>query len=707
MWKQLLPGKDALTCRLCWSITLAVFTGIVIIEALILIPSKFNYEQDLLESRVYAAHDAVRGALGGTETATQQQLEALVNNTSITGITIENGQGLSAGEVPDDTVREGGNLRQARDRGTPDRLSLYWPAGDLPMDYGIHARINTSDIDGEIRAFVWRIIGLVLLIALFVTVVTMAVLQCLLLSRLLTFRNRLREAGDDPDNPGQYYMVSQRRDELAEAISAFNDMLGHNARNLDNLRALNQELDRRVNARTKELTHTNEKLRQEVTERKAFEEELRHRNWYDALTDLPNRSLFEERLRQSLIDCHRDHTGGLMLVVGLDEFHTVNGTQGHETGDQILQEMARRLLELAPETATVARLGGDIFALMHPGYGDDLVPESARLAELITARLADPVQCNGQDIQCSSSMGIVLFPDDGTCVDMLLRNAEIAMYSAKQTPNSGYRFFEQEHGLQVQQRQERLKGLRRALRENELELHYQPQVDSDGALIAMEALVRWRHPTEGMISPGEFIPLAEQTGLILPIGRWVLAEACRQLSEWRRGGCDIRVCVNLATQQLTQSDLVEDVRGLLEQHSLPPSALELEVTESSFIDQMEQACSVLNALSAAGVALAVDDFGTGYSSLAYLKQLPIIRLKIDRAFVSALPNDAQDKALCRAVISLAEAMALEVVAEGVETREQGEWLSNKGCQLLQGFFYGRPAPAAQWLNNEGTLPEYL
>lgn len=688
-----LPARTLLGCRLCWMVTAAVFAGIVVIEALILVPSMFNYERDLLASMEAAALQSARSSLAGRRDFPASVFERLTTHTAITGIAIDGEPEWQYGEVPPRQINNALSLSERRGRAHAQRLALQWPASAMETPGAVRVLVNTQGVDAELRAFLLRILGLVVLIALFVTVITMAVFGRLVLSRVLQLRTQMQLAGADPDHPEAYQLPDHREDELGQATQAFNHMLANSARNLARLRELNEELDERVARRTQELYEINE--------------QLRHRTWYDALTDLPNRALFAERLQQSLKDCRREGSRGIVMLLGLDGFHSINGIMGHEAGDRVLSMVAERIVETAPATATVARTGGDIFALMDDGHNSTVVADAAVLAENLRDAVSRVIWVDDEDVECSISIGIVLYPDDGEHPDTLMRHAEIAMDRAKTTPEVTYAYFAQAHGEDIRQRQNRLRGLRRALREQEFELHYQPQVDSEGALAGVEALLRWRDPHEGLISPAEFMPLAEESGLIVPLGQWVLGEACRQAAQWRSEGVDLRVAVNIAVAQVTGTDLRAEVEQCLREHNLPAEALELEITESSFIHHLEQAREVLLSISKLGVAIAVDDFGTGYSSLAYLKQLPVTRLKIDRAFVRDLPEDQQDAALCAAIISLGKSLGFLIVAEGVENRAQGRWLSREGCHLLQGFYYARPMPAAdiQVWQRQGREPD--
>ena len=668
------PRALLLQCRLCWKVTLAVFAGIVVIEALILVPSTINYERDLLRSIENAAEDSIRAVIAARDRVRAGELQRVVEVTGIEAIRMEGGATRVAGDASGLEEDPAGDLRERRRRDGGDSMVLSWSARALQAPGPVRARVDTSHVDGELAAFLLRIAGLVVLIALFVTMVTMAVFGKLVLGRLIRLRDRMQQAGQDPENPRRYRLLETRSDELGEAARALDEMLENSGVNLDRLHELNQELDQRVADRTRELAH---------------------RTWYDTLTELPNRALFEERLQQSLRECKADGLQGAVLMLGLDEFHAINGAMGHASGDAVLRSIATRLSGTMPASATIARVSGDIFAVLIDGYHSDAVRGMAQVAERLRTAVATPLVISGEELECDVSIGIAVYPTDGEQPPILVRNAEIAMYRAKQDAEAAYAFYAPEHSEAMTHRQNRLKGLRQALRKGELTLHYQPQVTGSGDVVGVEALVRWLHPAEGLVSPAEFIPLAEETGLIVPIGQWVLDEACRQASEWLERGLRLRVAVNLAAAQLVSTDLASDVERCLVNHGLSPDLLELEITESSFIHHLEQACASLERVRSLGVAIAVDDFGTGYSSLAYLKQLPARRLKIDRAFVRDLPDDQQDAALCSAIVSLSGDLGLEVVAEGVEDGQQADWLSARGCDLLQGFHFARPMPAAE------------
>ena len=436
----------------------------------------------------------------------------------------------------------------------------------------------------------------------------------------------------------------------------------------------------------------------DVTEAKANEARIQHMAHHDFLTGLPNRFLLTDRFKQVAAAAERNDTRYALLFIDLDRFKNVNDTLGHSIGDQLLRDVASRLGSIVRGTDTLSRQGGDEFLVL---LGEVETPEAAAIvARKLMQVLGEPFLLDGHPITVTPSIGIAVSPEDGTDLDSLLKHADLAMYDAKQQGRNNYQFFRREMNARSLELLLMESDLRQALRKSEFELHYQPQISvSSGRPQGLEALLRWRHPERGLVSPADFIPMAEETGLILPIGQWVLNTACQQLANWRTNGWpELRVAVNLSAAQFRQQDLLTQVETALAAANLPADALELEVTESILMIDAEGTAKMLNALNAMGVTLAIDDFGTGYSSLAYLKRFSVSTLKVDRSFVNGIGIDGEDAAICSAIIGLARSLRLDVVAEGVETQAQYDWLAKAGCHIIQGYFTGRPAPAATCLN---------
>jgi diguanylate cyclase (GGDEF)-like protein len=428
----------------------------------------------------------------------------------------------------------------------------------------------------------------------------------------------------------------------------------------------------------------------------AANRQLRHLATHDALTGLPNRVLLDDRLAQAMAHADRDKRSFALMVCDLDRFKLINDSLGHRAGDELLQEVARRLSAVARTADTVARFGGDEFVLVGSSLAD--AEDAMQLAMRAIEALRAPVRIAGIDVHVSPSVGIALYPEDGASIEALLAHADAAMYAAKhQGRGSVQRYLPGMHAG-IEDRVQMESELHQAIELKQFELHYQPKVDTrTGVVRSAEALIRWVHPSRGLVSPADFIPLAEECGLIGAIGEWVIREACRQARAWQEEGVpSLRISVNLSASQFREAGLVDSIRRALDDVGLPARYLEVELTESAVMSDPEQSVAILEQLSAMGVLVSVDDFGTGYSSMSYLRRFPIDKLKIDRVFINEIASRPEDASIVRAIVSLAHSLNLKVVAEGVETPAQLDFLKTAGCDEYQGYHYSRPLPADQF-----------
>ena len=432
----------------------------------------------------------------------------------------------------------------------------------------------------------------------------------------------------------------------------------------------------------------------DIAERKQAEERMRHIAQTDSLTGLPNRLTLQIRLAQLLPEARRHQWQLAVMFIDLDRFKIINDTLGHQVGDELLRDVAIRLSRVVRETDFVARLGGDEFVILLPAISGPA--DAAIIANKIIGALSSSILTGNHELHTSPSIGISIFPDDGSDGDTILKNADTAMYHAKSAGRNNYQFYAAEMNQTASERLDLEHKLRHAISRNELALCFQPQFSADGShATGVEALIRWHHPTDGMISPIRFIPIAEETGLIVEIGEWVLRTACHEMKKWIDAGLKpVRVAVNVSARQLRRRDFCEVVAGVLAESGLPAELLELEITESSVMENPEEAIEILQRIGRMGVTLAIDDFGTGYSSLAYLKLFPIDHLKIDRSFVADIEVDLNDRAIAFGTIALAHSLGLNVIAEGVETADQLELLRSNGCDEVQGYLFSKPLNSA-------------
>ncbi|MGA7595984.1 MAG: EAL domain-containing protein [Gallionella sp.] len=445
----------------------------------------------------------------------------------------------------------------------------------------------------------------------------------------------------------------------------------------------------------------------DISDRKSAENEIRLLAYYDPLTQLPNRRLLMDRFHHALVSSARNHRAGALLFIDLDNFKDLNDSLGHDIGDQLLQQVAQRLTSGIRDDDTASRLGGDEFVVMLENLSEHEL-EAASHAELVSekilALLSQPYQLGSHEYRSSASIGATLFYGNSLASDELLKQADIAMYQAKKAGRNTVRFFDQQMQATLTSRFLMEGELRKALENREFHLYYQVQVDIFHRILGAEALIRWTHSGRGLVSPAQFIPLAEDSGLILPIGHWVLETACTRLKAWENSALarNLDLAVNISPKQFHQPDFVVQVKEIVQRHAINPLRLKLELTESVLLENIEDTISKMHELKVFGIGFSMDDFGTGYSSLQYLKRLPLDQIKIDQSFVRDITTDPNDAAIVQTIIAMAETLGLDVVAEGVETEEQREFLELRGCTHFQGYLFGRPVPLEQF---EGMLTQ--
>lgn len=570
---------------------------------------------------------------------------------------------------------------------------------DAVSDQKIIGRAFLDDIDGKhllllsieknrdinnigeagIKATLWLLLGLFFLFAIIITVI----LDRGILLRFQELSNDIRKIGEGKD-----LSVRLKRqnidDELTDVSNEINGMLGALERSQLFLSKSESALKKSI-----------EKLQDEVLEHQKTQEQIKYIAYHDTLTGLPNRNLLNELLVHSITLAERNNKCMAVLFLDIDGFKMINDSKGHGMGDQILQEVAERLLKTLRESDVIARHGGDEFIVIIEEL--DNCSGVELIANKIVNCFQEPFHLENQDYFLTTSVGVAVYPADGQTPDMLIKNADIAMYKAKENGKNQYLFCTPVMKDVANETMELSTNLYRAIEKNELELYYQPQLSChNNQIMGVEALIRWRHPVMGLISPAKFIPIAEKTGLILPIGEWVLRTACQQNKKWQEQGLPkIRMGVNLSLRQFHNNDLLNLVESVLKETKLAPQYLELEITETIAMKEKSYIINTLNAFRQIGVSIAIDDFGTEYSSLSYLKHLPVDRLKVAMQFIRGIGIDHKDEALAKGIIVLAKSIGMNVIAEGVETKEQLEFLKNHNCDEIQGYYFFKPLIEAE------------
>ncbi len=668
-------------CRLCKSVTYSVFLLILAVESVILIPSAYNFRNNALRILEHQAMAVMQPVVLAEEIlAKPRELEQLLRKVQpgspilaasirrADGVTLAQTGDVDFSDFPIDDVVQGRRDKVSRLTLGGACYDLAWSATVGGERLVFLARMNSSRVNTDLVAFVLRIAGLVALIVAVVTTGTMMVLYRSVLSPILKLRWSMLGATANPDRADDYQIRDRPRDELGEVFQAHDEMLTRVAesKRADRLRA---------------------------------EERARFLARHDPLTGLPNRDFFLEHLRQTLSAACQREENVQVLVLNLAGFSAINDALGQNTGDRVLIEVARKLSQGISVGQFAARLGGDEFGIANASPGSPA--RAAEHAERILAEIEHPLVIEGNEIRLRGRIGIAC-PSSG-CVEAetVLHDAGVVLSRIRSDMRARYQFFSPEMTQAAQRRQEIERELRQALDRGELRLFYQPKVvldpgGVDRPFTACEALIRWEHPTRGWVSPGEFIPVAETSGLVIPVGEWVLREACAQIRRWLDAGLvPPRVAVNVSAEQFRDPGLPKIVNNAMADAGIDAETLELEITETAAMEDVGLTVTVLSTLRRLGVHLSIDDFGTGYSSLSYLRQLEIDAIKIDKSFVDDIGRNSNADAICDAIIRLGHSLGKRVVAEGVETQTQLEFLRARGCEEAQGFLFAKPMTASE------------
>ena len=558
----------------------------------------------------------------------------------------------------------------------------------------IYLRSDMEAIHDRLVMFL-GIVAIVLLASLLLTFILGAQLQRIITDPLLRLSAIARQV-----STGKNYsvrVIGESKDELGNLITDFNTMLDEIQLRDNELREHRLRLEERVTQRTRELESANALLELSKEQAESVANRMEYHAHHDALTGLPNRILLNDRITSELAHARRQQTNAALLFLDLDRFKIINDSLGHAVGDQLLRVISRRLNNCVREEDTVARLGGDEFMVLLPRISGSA--DAGRIAKKIIECLVDPISCNGHELHITTSIGISIFPYDGTDAETLIKHADISMYRAKELGRNKAIYYTAEMNAGSRKQLAMETNLRKAVERNQLRLFYQPKVDINrNMIVGVEALLRWKHPTMGFISPLDFIPVAEDSGLIIPIGEWVLNTAFRQLKQWHNTGfTGLTVAVNLSSAQLSRPGFEDVVAQALGEAGLDARMIELEVTENVAMENIDSAITVLDRLKCMGISIAMDDFGTGYSSLNYLRRLPIDIVKIDKSFVSEIPDSTDDVTIAQAIIAMAQSLKLSLVVEGVENVRQLNFFRQQGVNIVQGYLFSKPVPASELL----------
>ncbi len=662
--------------NLSWSITLIVFLTIMFVHASILALSVKNEELKLLgelrEKALSSISPMIDFRIQGdfSSPIKKYYLNRIVSTTIIQGMVIYNSNREiieAVGQPLAMTLGRKDSLNKTYRSYNGESYEVIFAPNELGTNFIILAKLDSTSVQKELKRQVWKSITIMLLLSGFVTTVLMIALGKWLLEPIMFLKRDLEEAYKNPENPNISEPPYDEKNEIGSAIKIAQELIKENANNLKKIKSTAQD-------------------------------KIHKLAYYDSLTNLPNRVLFIQKLyEQSKLVAEGKQKSFAVIALDIDHFKDINDSMGHNIGDAILRAIGKRLRLALPESATIARIGEDEFAITMPLSGS--VQKAVEVGEKIQSVIkSEPFKVFNENFQIRASIGVSTFPTDSKDPDQVLKNADIALNRAKEDGRDTIREYLKDFDEAVQQRFKMLRDLRGAMENEELQLHYQPQFDmKTGKIIGAEALLRWwkkDNSKEGgkFISPGIFVPIAEQSGLIVPIGNWVTNKACKTAIKWQNEGHNIRIAINVAAAQFQQSDIISNMQQVIDETGINPHLVELEVTESVFMDDIKHTVHVLDVLHSMGIELAIDDFGTGYSSLSYLRQFPIDRLKIDQSFIRNALENPDDAAITRTIIKLGHSLNLKVIAEGVETKDHEKFLIEHGCDEVQGFKYSKPLP---------------
>ncbi|MFA5592881.1 MAG: EAL domain-containing protein [Micavibrio sp.] len=668
--------------RISWRIALSAFLTILVVQGGILFFTFKQEEQKLLLQVREAGRAAIAAAIAPTDDFLTspihaEQASALLGNTIVNGFAIYTPDLRLLGVYGEPLamiVQDQDHLSRTYRSADGSNYEVIYRSGDLNKPYIVVAKLSAVHIAPRLLEFVNQTVAIMLLMSAFVTVVLMISLSKWLLEPMLFMRDNFTAAAENPEQPNMKASPFDAKDEVGSVIAMAQTLIMQNAHNIRQIKS-------------------------------AAEDKIHKLAYYDTLTGLPNRTLFLQKLTEFARNAN-DEDGAhpkrfAIVAMDLDHFKDINDSMGHNIGDAILRGVAKRLRAALPESAVVARSGEDEFAITMP-LSTDLNSARDLAVKVASVIRSEPFKVFNESFQIRSSVGVSTFPDDGIDPDHVLKNADIALNRAKEEGRDTVKEYSEDFDRAVQQRFQMLRDLRDAMEAKELQLFFQPQFElASGRIIGAEALLRWfkkdgSKDGGAYISPAEFVPIAEQSGLIVPIGEWVMRHACEVAAAWQKAGHDIRIAVNVSGAQFYQSDLVEHTAQCLKDSGLKPSNLELEVTESVFMEDINHTIEILKALHGLGVELAIDDFGTGYSSLSYLRQFPIDRLKIDQSFIRNALGNNDDAAIARTIVRLGHSLNLKVIAEGVETKDHEDFLMEENCDEVQGFRYSKAIPLEEF-----------